>query len=99
MTVITTTELRHRMAEIFDRVASGEKIIVRFGKKGDKQAVLSSDSRGKTNSNLPKNHSLLGFVNSEEYQNLPKNQFSNIKNLKEYHKEIFLKDGFENRYN
>ncbi len=92
MTFITSTELRANLAEIVDKVDSGEEVIMVFGKgKGAKKIRLSSDKNCKNN---PKTR-FDDFLNDPRYKNLKiSKELREHPNLKEYYKENYYKDKF-----
>jgi antitoxin (DNA-binding transcriptional repressor) of toxin-antitoxin stability system len=96
MTTITTSDLRENMAQIFESIQTGKDVVIRFGRgKKAKLARLSLLESTTATQGLPKNHSLLKFVESDFYKNLPaKAVFSNIKDLKKYYKQNFAKDKY-----
>jgi len=100
MTTISTTQFRAKLAEIFDAVQKGENYIVKMGRgKNAKYVSLNLYEQSATKKHLPKNHSLLKFVESNYYKSSStKNVFSKVDSFKQFHKEHFMDDKFENRY-
>jgi hypothetical protein len=100
MTTISTTQFRAKLAEIFDAVQKGENYIVKMGRgKNAKYVSLNLYEKSSPKKHLPKNHSLLKFVESNYYKSASTNNiYSKIDNFKQFHKEHFMEDKFENRY-
>lgn len=96
MTTISITQLCANIAEI----QKGENYIVKMGRgKSVKYISLNLYQINSTKKQLPKNHSLLKFVESSYYESSSSNNiYSKIDNFKQFHKEHFLEDKFENRY-
>jgi hypothetical protein len=87
MTTITSTQLRSNLAEIVDKVDSGEDVIMVFGKgKGAKKIRLSSTQP-------PKKGAFEDFLNSPAYKSFkPSKELQNHPNLKQYYKDNYYKD-------
>ena len=97
MTIITTTNLRENMADIFEAVQAGQEIVVRFGRgKNAKLVCLSLLDTATQSKKLPKSHSLLKFTESDFYKRLPINSyFADAVDLKQIYKENFLSEKFK----
>ncbi len=100
MTTISTTFLRAKLAQIFESVQNGEEYIVKMGRgKNAKYVSLNLYEASSVKKQLPKNHSLLKFVESDYYKSgVTKNIFTEGEDFKKIHKEHFMEDKFEDRY-
>jgi hypothetical protein len=99
MTTITTSDLRERMAEIFQLIDDGQDVVVRFGRGKKAKLVRLSLLNNTKTLGLPKNHSLIKFVESDFFKNLPENSvLSDISDLKTDYKQNFLKEKYGDRY-